>query len=315
MGVDTVRIFALWSQIAPAQRPSGFKPADPNDGHYQWFYVDNAVDRVRAAGMKVTLTVTGPGPAWTSSAPGRRQGQWKPRPSAYAAFATAVAKRYASRVDRYILWNEPNISIWLSPQARCSARPLHAGLAAPLPRAGPRRLPRDRRPRPRRRDRDRRAVAARPAAPQREDGDAPAAVPRRFGCRTDGWQRMTTASAAASSRRPATASRSIPTAGARRPSAAIRTPTTSASRRSATCRPRSTGSSAPRPSGPPARGCRSSSTSTATRPTRPTGSPASSRSGRTSGSSAPPTSPGARRGSSSSRSTCGATSRAARTGL
>src|SRR6202008_3180757 len=34
-------------------------------------------------------------------------------------FATAVAKRYASRVDRYILWNEPNISIWLSPQARC----------------------------------------------------------------------------------------------------------------------------------------------------------------------------------------------------
>ena len=82
MGVDTVRIFALWSQIAPAQRPSGFKPADPDDGHYQWFYVDNAVDRVRAAGMKVTLTVTGPGPAWTSRAPGRRQGRWKPRPSA-----------------------------------------------------------------------------------------------------------------------------------------------------------------------------------------------------------------------------------------
>jgi hypothetical protein len=30
-----------------------------------------------------------------------------------------VAKRFGSRVDRYILWNEPNISAWLSPQARC----------------------------------------------------------------------------------------------------------------------------------------------------------------------------------------------------
>ena len=82
MGVDTVRIFALWSRIAPARKPSGFRPADPNDPRYQWFYLDNAIERVRAAGMSVTLTVTGPGPAWTSSSPGRGQGQWKPRHSA-----------------------------------------------------------------------------------------------------------------------------------------------------------------------------------------------------------------------------------------
>jgi hypothetical protein len=119
MGVDTVRIFALWSQLAPARKPGDFRPADPNDPHYQWFYLDNAIDRVRAAGMTVTLTVTGPGPTWTSSSPGRRQGRWKPRPQAFGAFAEAVAKRYADRVNRYILWNEPNIYIWLSPQARC----------------------------------------------------------------------------------------------------------------------------------------------------------------------------------------------------
>jgi hypothetical protein len=63
--------------------------------------------------------VTGPGPAWTSSSPGRRQGQWKPKPAAFGDFAEAVAKRYAAWVDRYIIWNEPNIYIWLSPQARC----------------------------------------------------------------------------------------------------------------------------------------------------------------------------------------------------
>ena len=91
------------------------------------------------------------------------------------------------------------------------------------------------------------------------------------------------------------------------------TPTTSAWRRSATCRPRSTGSSAPARCGPRRPASRSSSTSTATRPARPTGSPGSSRDGRTPGSSGRPTWPGARRGSGSSRSTCGATSRAART--
>jgi hypothetical protein len=119
MGVDTVRVFALWSRIAPARRPRGFDADDPSDPSYQWAHLDRAIDLVRRAGMTVTLTVTGPGPAWTSRAPGRRQGQWKPRPTAYAAFAEAVARRYASSVDRYILWNEPNISVWLSPQARC----------------------------------------------------------------------------------------------------------------------------------------------------------------------------------------------------
>ena len=122
LGVDTVRIFALWSRIAPPQKPSGFRPADHSDPRYQWFYLDGAVNRVRAAGMRVTLTITGPGPAWTSANPSRGHGEWKPRPSAYAAFARAVATRYAAQVDRYILWNEPNISAWLSPQARCKRR-------------------------------------------------------------------------------------------------------------------------------------------------------------------------------------------------
>src|SRR5918998_3681647 len=89
MGVDTVRIFALWSRIAPAHRPSGFDPDDPNEPHYQWFYLDNAVDRVRAAGMSATLTITGPGPLWSSSAPRRGRPAYKPRPAAYAAFAEA----------------------------------------------------------------------------------------------------------------------------------------------------------------------------------------------------------------------------------
>jgi len=117
LGVDTVRIFALWSRHAPAARPPGFDPADP--AGYNWWPLDEAVDRVRAAGMDVMLTVTGPGPRWSSRSPGRGQPVYRPDPRAYAGFAAAVATRFGTRVDRYVLWNEPNLAAWLAPQARC----------------------------------------------------------------------------------------------------------------------------------------------------------------------------------------------------
>jgi hypothetical protein len=193
MGVDTVRVFALWSRIAPARKPRGFRPANPNDPHYLWFYLDNAIDRVRAAGMTVTLTVTGPGPPWTSKAPGRRQGAWKPRPAAFAAFAEAVAKRYAAKVDRYILWNEPNIYVWLSPQARCRkgrCTPVAPHLYRALARAAY----------PAIADNDPIAqivIGALSPRGQRLRNARTVMRPllflRRLGCRNDAFQRMTTA--------------------------------------------------------------------------------------------------------------------------
>ena len=36
LGVDTVRIFALWSRIAPATRPPGFDGGDPGSPGYFW---------------------------------------------------------------------------------------------------------------------------------------------------------------------------------------------------------------------------------------------------------------------------------------
>jgi hypothetical protein len=192
LGVDTVRIFAHWGHIAPVRKPARFRPSDPGDPHYQWFYLDNAIDRVRNAGMEVTLTVTGPGPPWTSRDPGRRQGQWKPRPAAYAAFAEAVARRYGSRVDRYILWNEPNISAWLSPQARCSrgrCTPVSPHLYRALVRAAY----------PAIADHDPVAQivigAVSPRGQRLRNASTvmrPLLFLRRLGCRSDAWQRMTT---------------------------------------------------------------------------------------------------------------------------
>jgi hypothetical protein len=190
-GVDTVRIFAQWSRIAPARKPRGFDPDDPADPHYQWFYLDNAIARVRAAGMTVTLTVTGPGPVWSSAAPRRRRPAYRPRPAAFAAFAEAVARRYAASVDRYILWNEPNISAWLAPQARCSRRgctPVSPHLYRSLVRAAY----------PAIADHDPVAqilIGALSPRGQRLKGPDTVMRPllflRRLGCRSDTWRRIT----------------------------------------------------------------------------------------------------------------------------
>jgi Cellulase (glycosyl hydrolase family 5) len=123
MGIQQVRIYALWSRIAPNARskskPKGFDGANASSAKYNWAALDGAVDRVAAAGLQPILTITGPGPLWSSRYPSKRKPAYFPSPSKYASFAKAVAKRYGDRVNRYILWNEPNLAAWLQPQASC----------------------------------------------------------------------------------------------------------------------------------------------------------------------------------------------------
>ena len=109
MGIEQVRILALWSRIAPNHA----------EGAYDWTSLDHAVDRVVAAGMEPMLNVTGPGPLWVSRRSERGEPRYDPDPALYGEFARAVAERYGDRVDRYILWNEPNLAGWLMPQASC----------------------------------------------------------------------------------------------------------------------------------------------------------------------------------------------------
>ncbi len=123
LGIDDVRIFVQWQAIAPAigdvRAPNGFNSADPNSPGYNWSRVDRAVNLVSAAGMRPMLVVTGPGPLWASQVPARHSVRYKPRPDLFAQFARAAALRYAAAVDRWILWNEPNLPLWLQPQNTC----------------------------------------------------------------------------------------------------------------------------------------------------------------------------------------------------
>jgi hypothetical protein len=129
-GVDTVRIYLLWSRVAPGAKskkmPKGFDPTNPS--LYNWFSYDLAVDLVRSAGMKVSLTVSGPGPYWSSTSPGKKSGAYSPDPSAFADFAGAAATHFGSRVDRYVLWNEPNSGAFLLPQKGVASANIYRNL-------------------------------------------------------------------------------------------------------------------------------------------------------------------------------------------
>jgi hypothetical protein len=125
-GVDVVRIHARWIDVSPGanrmHRPRGFDVANERSHRYRWATLDQAIALTRAAGMRVMLSVTGPGPLWTSRAPQRHNPRYKPNPRLFAQFAKAVATRYRDQVDRYLIWNEPNIAGWLEPQQTCVAR-------------------------------------------------------------------------------------------------------------------------------------------------------------------------------------------------
>ena len=118
--MDVVRIHARWWEIAPGEesqsKPAGFDAGNHADPQYNWAVLDNAIAIIRGAGLKVMLTITGPGPLWASTEPAKRNRNWKPDPKAFADFSKAAATRYKADVDRYLIWNEPNQKGWLQPQ-------------------------------------------------------------------------------------------------------------------------------------------------------------------------------------------------------
>lgn len=123
LGVDVVRIHVRWVAIAPSpgsvHEPAGFDARNPDDPHYNWAPVDNALRLLGDAHIRAMLAVTGSGPLWGSREPARGNPRYLPDASRFGAFAAAVAKRYGPRVDRYLIWNEPNQPAWLQPQFSC----------------------------------------------------------------------------------------------------------------------------------------------------------------------------------------------------
>ncbi len=130
-GAHTVRIPVEWREIVAPDPPPGFDATDPASPAYDFTSVDAAVRDTVAAGLRPLLVLTR-APAFAEAPhrwPYAYPGSWDPNPSAFGAFATAVARRYSGsfpdplspgellpRVRFYEAWNEPNLSRYLEPQ-------------------------------------------------------------------------------------------------------------------------------------------------------------------------------------------------------
>ncbi|HVE67936.1 MAG TPA: hypothetical protein VNB64_05080 [Solirubrobacteraceae bacterium] len=98
VGVTYIRITMVWE---------GFR-------NHGWRPYDAAIQDARDHGMDVQLTVTG-NPLFTMGGEGFLGYRW-PNAGRYASWLGAVARHFKGRVAFYSIWNEPNLSEYLSPQ-------------------------------------------------------------------------------------------------------------------------------------------------------------------------------------------------------
>lgn len=132
IGAKYIRINVYWDTIAPAERSSGFEPADPGSPGYDWDLLDQSIKSTVENDM-VPILMAFNAPRWAEGPnrdPFARAGSWKPDPEQFAAFGKALARRYNGthpdpyqpgsdlpKVKYLQAWNEANLVQYLNPQA------------------------------------------------------------------------------------------------------------------------------------------------------------------------------------------------------
>jgi hypothetical protein len=133
-GASYVRVTINWSGIAPSVRPSGFVATDPTSPGYSWGNADSVVQQAEAAGLTPILDVSST-PHWAVAK--RRQGvnAGSPKAAALGDFAKALATHFDGKHDApaehvFQVWNEPNVSLYLSPVKASTYRSMVNDFAA-----------------------------------------------------------------------------------------------------------------------------------------------------------------------------------------
>ena len=104
-----LRVNVLWSRVAS----SATKKKKPKHVIYNFAGYDAIFNAASARGVKLQMTLTGPAPAWATG--NHKYGIFKPNAKLFGEFVKATAKHYKGKVDRYSIWNEPNLVAWIAP--------------------------------------------------------------------------------------------------------------------------------------------------------------------------------------------------------
>ena len=134
-GASVIRTIVTWSEIAP-RRPR--RPADPFAREYRFNDLDDLVRSAAQRGIEVLLTIWGT-PSWANGGAGANVAPT--HPADLRDFAHALAARYSGSfagfppVRFFSIWNEPNSSLFLTPQFDSRGRPAAPRVYALLVRA------------------------------------------------------------------------------------------------------------------------------------------------------------------------------------
>ena len=138
-GVDVVRVSVIWADVSENATSTGarrkrFRAGRPNTyPKTNWDRYDRLVRACVVLRIECLLNPTGPGPPWAHppETPTGRQRTLRPNPTEFGKFMRALGRRYSGRykdendrrdtlpkVYRWSIWNEPNLTGWLTPQWR-----------------------------------------------------------------------------------------------------------------------------------------------------------------------------------------------------
>lgn len=139
---DVVRINVGWVAPNTPRRPPGFDARNPADPAYNFANADASIKAASSRGLDVLALFVG-APRWAEG-PDRPAdappGTWRPDPAALRDYGVALARRYSGSfpdpaepgrslpaVRSFQVWNEPNLSIYLTPQwaGRRAVSPVH----------------------------------------------------------------------------------------------------------------------------------------------------------------------------------------------
>jgi hypothetical protein len=129
LGATAIRLILYWKDTAPfgTNRPVNFDATNPAHSAYIWTRIDAQVTMARAQGLEPIVGIQ-LAPLWAERRDRGVAGTRRPNASDLGRFATAAARRFSGtfrglpRVRYWQVWNEPNLSLFLSPQVERKKR-------------------------------------------------------------------------------------------------------------------------------------------------------------------------------------------------